>query len=55
MVWAWGSNSNGQLGLEQNSNVILPRKIKLPNLEENEKILKIVCGWSYSAIVNLFI
>jgi len=54
ILWAWGNNSNGQLGNGTNSSSMLPVKVIGPNNEENlDNIIAIEAGLYHSmAILN---
>jgi len=52
LVYAWGNNSNGQLGCFAGNNVGTPMKVNMPAMTEDDEIDKIVIGWVTSAILT---
>jgi RCC1 and BTB domain-containing protein len=48
-LFCWGYNGNGQLGISNNTNQTLPRRVRLP---ENTPIVQVVCGYSHTLCLS---
>ncbi len=52
ILYAWGNNNSGQLGLPPCNTVGHPLKVPLPDLAFDDEIEKMECGWKISCFLT---